>query len=72
MTQAERIIDKFGGQTHLGRAINRGQSTVQRWKESGFIPAKYHEEIWKAAKSADLEEPLIAEDFLAFNPAPAE
>nr|WP_321484301.1 hypothetical protein [uncultured Cohaesibacter sp.] len=66
MSQAERIIMKFGGQTNLGRAIERGQSTVQRWKVSGFIPAKYHEEIWSAGQK--LEEPLIPEDFLAFDP----
>nr|WP_321524883.1 hypothetical protein [uncultured Cohaesibacter sp.] len=66
MNQAERIIKKFGGQTSLGRAIERGQSTVQRWKESGYIPAKYHREIWGAGQK--LADPLVPEDFLAFDP----
>ena len=49
MTQAERIIDLFGGPVALGRALGRPYTTVQGWRRGGgFIPAKYHSEIIEA------------------------
>lgn len=59
---AERIIQKFGGITKCARALKRPKSTVQRWKDSGFIHPNYFPEILDAAV-----ETQIALDPLDFN-----
>lgn len=52
MTIAERIIDRFGGTRALARAIGKSPSTVQSWKDSGFIPAQHQQAVLDAAMKA--------------------
>jgi len=46
---AVRIIKRFGGLTKVARALKRSKSTVQRWKQSGYIHPDYYGEILEAA-----------------------
>lgn len=62
MTQAEHIIRAFGGVRPMAAAIQKPPSTVQSWKDSGFIPARHQPEILKAGQK--LAPPLTAHDFL--------
>jgi hypothetical protein len=71
MNTAQRIIEKFGGQTALANLIGKGQPTVNYWSKTGAIPAKYRPEILKIARkqgvdlsSADfeLEIPILNEE----------
>ncbi len=52
MNIATRIIDRFGGTRALARAIDRPPSTVQSWKDSGYIPAQHQGAVLEAAKRA--------------------
>lgn len=61
MTQAERIIERFGGTSALATALGFPKTTVQTWKDSGFIPAKHHQSVLEAGRA--LEEPLSPADF---------
>lgn len=62
MSQSEQIIAKFGGITALSRALgHKHPSTVQGWKERGFIPANRQEEVLGKAREAGVE--LAPEDF---------
>lgn len=56
MTQAERIIEKFGGLTATARALNHlNPTTVQGWKERGFIPARQQPLVLDAARALGLD-----------------
>jgi hypothetical protein len=56
MSQSERIIDKFGGINPMARALgHQNASTVQGWRERGFIPAKQHQAVWDAARRAGIK-----------------
>lgn len=70
MTQAERIIARFGGINSLARAIGRQPSTVQFWKERGAIPDRRYREV--LAAGAALEPPLRREEFIDDLPSPRE
>jgi hypothetical protein len=48
-TPASRTIQRFGGITRCARALSRPKSTVQRWKDSGFIHPDYYPAILEAA-----------------------
>jgi DNA-binding transcriptional regulator YiaG len=50
VTQAERIIEKFGTQSALADALGIRQSAVAAWKKRGFIPARQQEEILRIAR----------------------
>lgn len=66
MTQAERIIRRFGGLTALSRALgHKHPTTVQGWKERGFIPQQRHGEVMTAALANDVA--LAPEDFLTIS-----
>ena len=55
-TQAENIIDKFGGINAMARKLgHKNASTVQGWKDRGAIPAKQHQAVWEAAKAHDIQ-----------------
>ena len=43
MNNAQRIIDRFGGQSSLAKLLGKRQSTVQHWAHTGRIPAQWHE-----------------------------
>ncbi len=62
MKPAEVIISKFGGINPLARALgHKNASTVQGWKERGFIPSRQQALVLRAAKDNDIE--LSAADF---------
>lgn len=66
MTQAEKVIARFGGVCATARALgHKHASTVQGWKKTGFIPGKHHETIWNAAR--ELNVGLEATDFLTIS-----
>lgn len=55
MTQAERIIGLFGGVTALSRALHhKYPTTVQGWKERGFIPSPQHEAVLNAGRDNNI------------------
>jgi hypothetical protein len=47
------VIDKFGGQSALGRLLNKRQSTNQHWYTNG-IPAKWQGPILELAKQHNI------------------
>ena len=57
MNAAERIIQKFGGQSALARLIGKRQGTVQYWSKTGVIPSKWHGELLRLSRQnrVDLE-----------------
>jgi hypothetical protein len=62
MTQAQRVIEKFGGLTAMAKALGHEHpTTVQGWKERGFIPAKRHQEVLDAAAALKID--LNVSDF---------
>ena len=62
MNSAERIIEKFGGQSELASLIGKGQSTVQYWAKTGLIPAKWQGQLLKVASERRI--PLSPSEFL--------
>ena len=66
MNPAQRVIQKFGGQSALAALIGKGQTTVQHWGKTGRIPAKWQGELLKLAAARGIE--LTASDFIE-NPA---
>ena len=61
-SQAERIIDKFGGISALARALgHKHPTTVQGWKDRKFIPARHQTEVLKRARELGID--LVADDF---------
>ena len=68
MTPAEKIIERFGGIAALARALGHKQpSTVQGWKERGFIPARRQALVLAAARDQYIE--LTPADFFASDAA---
>jgi hypothetical protein len=49
MNSAQKVIEKFGGQTALARLLGKRQSMVQYWAKTGIIPAKWHSHLLKIA-----------------------
>lgn len=62
MNPAQRVIQKFGGQSALASLIGKGQTTVQHWGKTGRIPAKWQGELLKLAAARGIE--LAAADFI--------
>lgn len=53
MTQAERVISRFGGLTALANALgHKNPTTVQGWRERGFIPTRQIPAVLQAAKAS--------------------
>lgn len=64
MSQANRIISKFGGVGSLARALGHtNPTTVQGWAERGYIPPRQHNAVWEAAKAKHVSMTLA--DFAA-------
>src|SRR5215472_3474624 len=59
---AERVIQRFGGQTALARLLGRQQSTVEHWAATGRIPAQWHEPLMALARERGVI--LEARDFV--------
>jgi hypothetical protein len=55
MDSAKKIIEKFGSQSALARAIGKRQSVVQHWARKGIIPAKWHGEILQVASKMGID-----------------
>lgn len=64
MSQAKRIIEKFGSMSKLAQALgHRNVTTVQGWAERGYIPPRKHQSVWVAAKANGIE--IELSDFAA-------
>jgi hypothetical protein len=63
MTQAEYIIQKFGGINAMAAKLgHRNASTVQGWKKRGTIPPGRYVEILAASKAHGIQ--LAPDDFV--------
>jgi DNA-binding transcriptional regulator YdaS (Cro superfamily) len=62
MTPAENIISKLGGTRRAAALIGVPPSTVQSWKESGFIPARRQGHVLEVAAGNGID--LLASDFM--------
>ena len=70
MTTAQHIINKFGGTRRAAALIGVPPSTVQSWKESGFVPARRQAHVLNVAAANGIA--LSASDFIGvLNHAPA-
>jgi hypothetical protein len=55
LNRAQRIIEKFGGQTALAGLLHKRQSTVQHWAKTGTIPAKWQSSLLELAAGRGVE-----------------
>ena len=62
MNAAQRIVEKFGGQSELAKLIGKNQSTVQYWCKSGTIPSKWQTKLLSLARENAID--LTASDFV--------
>ncbi len=67
---AERIIQRFGGQSALARSLGKRQSTVEHWAQTGRIPAQWHQALMSLAREKGVI--LEPKDFVAPHPNPIE
>ena len=49
LNPAERIIQRFGSQSELARALDKSQSTVQHWAKTGRVPSQWHGPLMELA-----------------------
>ena len=70
---AASIIAKFGGMSALARSLgHRNPTTVQGWKQRGFIPARRQSEVLEAARAGGIElSPAEFLEALVHEPPPA-
>jgi hypothetical protein len=62
MTQAEHIIEIFGGKAAMAHALgHKHPTTVQGWQKRGFIPAKQQQAVLDLGRSLGLS--IGPEDF---------
>lgn len=62
MKPAEKIIAAFGGINPMRRALgHKNASTVQGWKERGFIPARQQGAVLAKARELNIE--ILESDF---------
>lgn len=70
-SQAAHIIGKLGGINNAARVLGHtNASTVQGWKERGFIPSHRHAEVLELAKASGVD--LCPEDFIVHLAAAAK
>src|SRR6266436_3160564 len=62
MNSAQRVIEKFGGQSQLAILLGKTPSTVQYWAKAGIIPARWHGKILSLARSHGID--LYPSDFI--------
>jgi len=70
---AQRVIDRFGGQSALAQLLGRRQSTVEHWAATGRIPAQWQPTLMALARDRGIA--LEARDFVVAEShviAPAE
>ena len=63
MNNAEKIINRFGGQSALANLLGKRQSTIQHWVVTGRIPSQWHDPLLKLAKEKGIT--LEAKDFVS-------
>ena len=66
LNAAERIIQRFGGQSALAALLGRRQSTIQHWAKTGRIPAQWHGVLMSLARERGII--LEPKDFVATAP----
>jgi myo-inositol-1-phosphate synthase len=59
---AEKIINRFGGQSSLANILGRRQSTIQHWAKTGRIPSQWHDSLMKIAREKGIA--LEPRDFI--------
>jgi hypothetical protein len=59
---AREIIEKFGGQSALAKALGKGQTTVSYWAKTGVIPARWQPLVLDLARQKGIA--LEASDFM--------
>jgi P63C domain-containing protein len=62
MNPAQRVIEKFGGQSALARLVGKGQSTIAHWSKTGSIPAKWQPQLLRIAAENSVN--LSSADFM--------
>ncbi|BCT66976.1 P63C domain-containing protein [Nitrosospira sp. NRS527] len=55
MNSAEKIIDRFGGQSALAGLIGKRQSTVGYWAKKGTVPVSWHGKLLEIAKNQAID-----------------
>src|SRR5579859_8269690 len=60
---AQRVIQRFGGQSALAQLLGRRQSTVEHWAATGLIPARWQPTLMALARKKGIS--LEAKDFVA-------
>jgi hypothetical protein len=58
ISQADFVIQKFGGQTAMARALGTSQGTVWGWSKRGFIPARQMANVMDAARALKIKLPI--------------
>jgi hypothetical protein len=61
MSPAAHIVSKLGGTRKAAAILKSPPTTVQSWKDTGFIPARRQGEVIQKAKDAGIE--ITPEDF---------
>src|SRR5579859_4403845 len=59
---AQRVIQRFGGQSALAQLLGRRQSTVEHWAATGLIPAHWQPRLMALARAKGVT--LEAKDFV--------
>ncbi|BBK30283.1 hypothetical protein EDC65_2271 [Stella humosa] len=67
MAAVQTIIDRFGGVRKMARALDLGASTIQGWKQTGFVPSPRIPQIIAAGRAQGID--LAPADF--FDPEAA-
>lgn len=55
MAAVQTIIDRFGGVRKMARSLGLGASTVQGWKQSGFVPSQRIPQIIAAGREQGID-----------------
>ena len=62
-SQAEHVIGKLGGVNAAARLLgHRSASTVQGWKQRGYVPANRQKEVLEKAVAAGID--ITERDFV--------
>ncbi len=62
----DRLVEKFGSQAELARAVGVSQPTVWAWKRRGVVPARRIGPLLKKAHELGIQ--LNAEDLIVGAP----
>jgi hypothetical protein len=63
LSQAKRIIGKFGGRQQMSRSTRYSYERIRAWEKAGFIPQDLHQEIMQEAAALSIE--LLPYEFIA-------